>query len=89
MKRLNRRTKTLLLCLSMGLLLLLVYFSGLFIPESAYASDFTATRLPPSLRHPFGTDTLGRDLFWRTVKGLSVSLTIGIVASCISAVAAS
>ena len=88
MKKLNRRAKTLLLCLCLGLLLLLVYISGLLIPEEAYAPDFMAARLSPSLRHPFGTDTLGRDLFWRTVKGLSVSLTVGIAASCISAVAA-
>lgn len=88
MKKLNRRTKTMLLCLFMALLLLMVYAAGLIIPESAYAPDFMATRLSPSLRHPFGTDTLGRDLFWRTIKGLSVSLTVGIVASCISAVVA-
>jgi len=88
MKKLNRRTKTMLLCLFMGLLLLLVYAAGLLIPESFYAPDFMSTRLTPSLRHPFGTDTLGRDLFWRTIKGLSVSLTVGIAASCISAVVA-
>lgn len=88
MKKMNGRTKALALCIALALFLALVYAAGLLIPEEAWAPDFLESRLPPSLRHPFGTDTLGRDLFWRTVKGLSVSLTVGITASCISAVAA-
>ena len=51
-------------------------------------ADFQNAKLPPSLRHPFGTDWLGRDLFLRTLKGLSVSVTVGVVASAISAVMA-
>ena len=53
-----------------------------------FRSDFLKTKLPPSFAHPFGTDWLGRDLFLRTLKGLSVSLTVGIAASLISAVLA-
>ena len=52
------------------------------------AADFTRVKEPPSWSHPFGTDHLGRDLLLRTLKGLSTSLTIGIVASLISAIAA-
>jgi ABC-type dipeptide/oligopeptide/nickel transport system permease subunit len=33
--------------------------------------------LPPSLRHPFGTDEFGRDLWSRTVYGARVSLFTG------------
>lgn len=88
MRKLNRRTKTLVLSLFMAFLLIAIYAAGLLIPDALCAPDFTAARRSPSLLHPFGTDTLGRDLFWRTMKGLSVSLTVGIVASCISAVAA-
>lgn len=40
------------------------------------------------MKHIFGTDALGRDVFLRTLKGLSVSLTVGIAASIISAVIA-
>ncbi len=39
----------------------------------------------PSLKHPFGTDEMGRDLFWRTVYGTKYSLAIGFVAVIISA----
>lgn len=36
----------------------------------------------------FGTDMLGRDMLVRTIKGLSVSITVGTVASSVSAVIA-
>jgi len=40
----------------------------------------------PSLKHFFGTDELGRDLFWRVIYGTRYSLAIGFVAVIISAV---
>ncbi len=88
MKKLNRRTRVLILTILMAVFLIAVYAAGVLVPESYVASSFLNTKLPPSFQHPFGTDTLGRDLFWRTIKGLSVSMTVGIVASCISAVIA-
>ncbi len=88
MKRLNGRTRLMLLTLLMAFFLAAVYAAGALVPMEAVASSFTNARLAPSWAHPFGTDALGRDLFWRTVKGLSVSMTVGIVASCISAVIA-
>ncbi len=84
----NRRTKVLWLTILMAAVLAAVYAAGVLIPESFVAPSFLNTRQPPSLQHFFGTDALGRDLFWRTIKGLSVSMTVGIVASCISAVVA-
>ncbi len=88
MKRMNRRTRVLILTIVMAVFLITVYAAGVLVPESFTASSFLNTKLPPSFDHPFGTDALGRDLFWRTIKGLSVSMTVGIVASCISAVIA-
>lgn len=35
--------------------------------------------LTPSLRHLFGTDWMGRDMLTRTMKGLSFSLSVGII----------
>ncbi len=84
----NRRTRVVILTVFMALLLTAVYAAGILVPESYAASSFLNAKQPPSFRHLFGTDALGRDLFWRTVKGLSVSMTVGIVASCISAVIA-
>ena len=88
MKRMNRRRRVVLLSIAMFLLLALIYAAGMLIPEERTAPSFLNTKLPPSLTHPFGTDALGRDLFFRTLKGLSVSMTIGILASVISAVIA-
>ncbi len=41
--------------------------------------DFGATLQPPSWAHPFGTDTLGRDVFARTVHGGRIDLTFGLI----------
>jgi oligopeptide transport system permease protein len=46
-------------------------------------ADFTQTRLPPSLEHPFGTDDFGRDQFTRVALGGQVSIAIGIVATLV------
>ena len=88
MKKMNRRTKVLILTIVMAVVLVAIYALGLLIPESAVATSFLNAKQPPSLAHPFGTDTLGRDLLMRTLKGMAVSMTVGIVASVISAVIA-
>ena len=88
MKKMNRRTKVLILTATMAVLLIAVYAFGVLIPESAYASSFMNAKQPPSWEHPFGTDSLGRDLLMRTLKGMSISMTVGLVASIISAVIA-
>ena len=88
MRRMNRRTKALIWAVLTAAVLLLVYALGLLIPEEAIAGSFLLATEPPSLSHPFGTDALGRDLFLRTLKGLSVSLTVGAAASLISSIAA-
>ena len=87
-RRLNRRTKVVLYTCLIALVVAGAFIAGAAIPDSAVAADFTSTRQPPSWSHPFGTDALGRDLLARTLKGLSISLTVGTVASLISAVVA-
>ncbi len=42
-------------------------------------TDFQNAKQPPSLRHPFGTDVVGRDVFTRTIFGFRFSLTMGVV----------
>ena len=83
---LNRRKRILYLTLAIGIIVIAAFAAGALIPESAVASDFTQKNLSPCLSHPFGTDWMGRDLFLRTLKGLSVSMTVGMVASIFSAV---
>ena len=88
MKKLNRRTRVVILSVILALLFAAVYAAGVLIPDSLADPSFLNTKLPPSMEHPFGTDALGRDLFFRTLKGLSISMTGGMVASLISAVIA-
>lgn len=84
----NRRKKVIVLTILMALVVIGAFAAGILIPDSAVQPDFANTKQAPSFAHPFGTDWLGRDLFLRTLKGLSVSLTVGVFASLISAVIA-
>lgn len=88
MKKMNRRTKVIVLTAVSALVLIVVYAFGVLIPEEAYAPSLMEAREAPSLAHPFGTDSLGRDLLMRTLKGMSISMTVGLAASLISAVIA-
>lgn len=85
MKLLNRRQKTILLSLTAGILLIAVYILGILIPDESVAGSYLSAGQAPSFRHLFGTDALGRDLFFRTLKGMSVSMSIGFSASLFSA----
>lgn len=63
-------------------LLLLVALSliqGFFFPEVAITQNIDAILLSPSTEHWFGTDSLGRSLFWRILAGTRVSLTVGVL----------
>lgn len=54
--------------------------------DTGLATDFLHKKLPPCLEFPFGTDWLGRDMLVRTVKGLTRSLSIGLLAATVSSV---
>lgn len=85
---LNRRTKIIIYAAVIFLILLGIYVLGAFLGDGQITADFSKKALPPSLEHPFGTDMLGRDMLVRTIKGLSVSIVVGVVASSVSAVIA-
>ena len=84
---LNLRQKTLLTIGLTGLILLVIFISGWMI-DANLPTDFTIKMQAPSFSHPFGTDWMGRDMFIRTIKGLSLSIVIGIGASVISSIIA-
>jgi peptide/nickel transport system permease protein len=66
------------------LVLLFVYsFAGglIYTAEDANYTDTTQRLSPPSLEHPFGTDTVGRDVLARSIQGGRISLMIGLTAA--------
>ncbi len=88
MRVLNYRKKVIILSSLIFILLVIIYICGLSIKEEDIAGSFLNAGKSPSPSHLFGTDHLGRDLFLRTIKGLSVSITVGLSASLISAMIA-
>ncbi|MBO7209432.1 MAG: ABC transporter permease [Methanobrevibacter sp.] len=84
---LNLRQKTLLTIGLTGLILLVIFICG-WMTNANLPTDFSIKMQAPSLLHPFGTDWMGRDMFTRTIKGLSLSIVIGIGASVISSIIA-
>ena len=84
---LNLRQKTLLTIGLTGLVLLIIFISGTLI-NGNLPTDFSIKMQAPSFSHPFGTDWMGRDMLIRTLKGLSLSIMIGLGASIISSIIA-
>ena len=84
----NRRIRTITIIVISLLVIAGVTIAGIFMDPESYAPKFSDKNLGPSGMHLFGTDWMGRDMFTRTVKGLSVSIFIGLLASVFSSVVA-
>ena len=80
--RANLRTKTIIIIVLSAIVIVSILISGSFIKE--IPTSFVNANQLPSLEHLFGTDWMGRDMFQRTIAGLSLSLTVGFIASAVS-----
>ena len=81
----NRRQRTLLAAaLSLALLVSAVVLSQA-LGTAGLETRLTERNQPPGWKHPFGTDWMGRDMLTRTLRGLLVSLVVGLTASVLSA----
>ena len=87
-KVLNRRILVVILMTVAVTYLIGVFVWGLFMNPRSYEANYANKFLSPSLAHPFGTDFIGRDMFHRTIKGLSNSIIIGVLASIFSSIIA-
>ena len=65
------------------LLLLTALVAPLVAPYSPVQVETSEGLQPPSLRHLFGTDDLGRDVFSRVLWGSRVSLSVGLISVAI------
>ncbi len=86
--RFNQRSQTIIYLSLAAAFLLAIAVCGTLAGELAITTNFTQKNLLPHMVHPFGTDWLGRDMLARTLKGLSISILIGLFASVISALIA-
>ncbi|GBG55890.1 peptide ABC transporter permease [Sporomusaceae bacterium FL31] len=86
--KLNYRQKV-IVTISAGLLILMaITIGGSLMDPDLYSPSYEQKRLEPSWEHPFGTDYLGRDMFCRTIAGLSMSIRIGLLAASVSSIIA-
>ena len=65
----------------LSLLIFGAVFVSVLSPYDPEKSSMREKRQPPSLAHPMGTDTLGRDMMTRLMYGGRISLTIGLMAT--------
>lgn len=84
----NRRQKAVLQMAGSLVLLLLPLILSAVIGDEGLSSRLTERNSPPSWVHPFGTDWLGRDMFTRTMKGLALSIGVGLAAATASSLIA-
>jgi peptide/nickel transport system permease protein len=75
-----------------GLVIVAALAAPLLATTDPIDQDLTVVLKPPfwledgSLRHPLGTDHLGRDVYSRLVYGAQISLTISVLAALLGAV---
>jgi peptide/nickel transport system permease protein len=62
---------------AIGIIVMFGVFAPWLTPYDPFFQDYTATLLPPSWVHPFGTDQIGRDILTRVLYGIRVDMTIG------------
>ena len=85
--RWNRR-KAMAALLAVSVLLLAAIAIAGQVLKAGPGHGFHQKNLPPSLAYPFGTDWMGGTCLSAALQGLSISIRIGLLTACISAVVA-
>jgi peptide/nickel transport system permease protein len=75
-----RSNRNLMIGLAMLVALILIaVFAPLVAPFDPQEQDYSRTLQSPSLKHPFGTDNVGRDVFSRVIFGARIDLRVGLI----------
>lgn len=82
------REKTILSLIVFAVFFITILVAGSMIDPEKFSIDLINKNQSPSIMHIFGTDWIGRDMFFRTLKGLSISMKIGVLSSIISGIIA-
>ncbi len=65
-------------------ILIYAFIGSLVSPYPPYGINYVPRDLPPSLKYPFGTTTMGQDVFWLTAYALKNSLIVGFIAALVN-----
>ena len=68
-------------CAILGLSTLIALAPEFFAPYDPLAFDYQAILKGPSLAHPFGTDSFGRDVLSRVISAYSVDMRMAVLAT--------
>ncbi len=82
-----RLCKNKMAIIGLGIIVFLLFIAivgPIFSSHTYDEQNLMAVNESPSLKHWFGTDNLGRDIFIRVLYGARISLAIGIVASLLN-----
>ncbi len=69
-----------------GVIFFACLLAPIITPHDPLAVDMAAVRQPPSAEHWFGTDSVGRDVFARTLYGGRLSMLIGLGSAICAAI---
>ena len=83
-RRLVRRRGAMVGAAFVVFFVLVALLAPVIAPFDPLQTDWSAVRKPPSLKHLFGTDEIGRDVLARVIYGARASLLAGVVSVCIS-----
>jgi peptide/nickel transport system permease protein len=80
-RRFRKHRLALIGAVGITILVLFIVIGSILVPEnSANSGDLYARLTGPVAGHPMGTDSTGRDVFFRIIYGGQISLFIGILA---------
>jgi peptide/nickel transport system permease protein len=85
LRRLLRERKVAIGLILLAILAFIAVFGSWLAPYHPDADDFGLLE-PPSLQHPMGTDSFGRDLLSRLLVGTRVSFSVGFLAAAVALV---
>lgn len=80
----NNRVRLLILATLAAALIAVILISAAAYPDSAVRPTSGQRNVEPSWQLPLGTDWLGRDMFARTMKGMALSLLLGLAMALVS-----
>lgn len=85
-RRLFRNKAAVTSMVLLGIIVFLAIFADLLSPHSFEELDWDNMKVAPTMEnfHIFGTDTVGRDLFIRTLYGARISLAVGVIATFVA-----